>query len=69
LGWIAFKDWAMQVRLIAKTMPGKQWKVMMALRQYVLEALQAEGVRVALPTQNIRMTRTGEQITSPSRAP
>ncbi len=64
-GWIAFKDWAVQVRLMAKTMPGKQWKVMMALRQYALEALQAEGVRVALPTQNIRMTRAGEQSTDP----
>ncbi len=65
LGWIAFKDWAVQVRLMAKTMPGKQWKVMMVLRQYALEALQAEEVSVALPTQNTRMTRTGEQITDP----
>jgi small conductance mechanosensitive channel len=62
LGWIAFKDWAVQVRLMAKTLPGKQWKVMMALRQYALEAMQAEGVRVALPTQNIRVTGAGEQI-------
>lgn len=67
-GWIAFKDWAVQVRLMAKTMPGKQWKVMMALRQYALEALQAEGVRVALPIQNIHTTRASEQITSPPRA-
>ncbi len=56
LGWIGFKDWAVQVRLTAKTAPGKQWKVMMALRQYALEALQAEGVRVALPAQNIHIT-------------
>lgn len=53
LGWIGFKDWAVQVRLMAKTMPGKQWGVMMALRQYAVEALQTAGVEVALPAQRI----------------
>lgn len=48
LGWVALKDWAVQVRLMAKTAPGKQWAVMTALRQYALEALAAEGVQVAL---------------------
>ena len=46
LGWVAFKDWAVQVRLQAKTAPGKQWGVMTALRQQALEALRAEGVVV-----------------------
>jgi small conductance mechanosensitive channel len=54
LGWIGFSDWAVQVRLVAKTKPGKQWGVAMALRQYAVEALQAEGVRVAIPLQQIR---------------
>lgn len=49
LGWIGFKDWAVQVRLMAKTAPGKQWGVMMALRRYAVEALQAQGIRVAVP--------------------
>jgi small conductance mechanosensitive channel len=54
LGWVALKDWAVQVRLMAKTAPGKQWGVMMALRRYAVEALAAEGVQVAqqkLPPQ------------------
>ena len=55
LGWIGLKDWAVQARLTAKTAPGKQWGVMMALRKYAVEALQAEGVRVALPAQAIRL--------------
>ncbi len=55
LGWIGFNDWAIQVRLMAKTKPGKQWGVMMALRQYAVEALRAEGVRVAVPRQEIEM--------------
>lgn len=53
LGWIGFKDWAVQVRIMAKTRPGKQWGVTMALRQYAVEALHAEGVKVALPTQTV----------------
>jgi moderate conductance mechanosensitive channel len=54
LGWIGFNDWAVQVRLAAKTKPGQQWSVAMALRRYAVEALQAEGVQVAIPLQQIR---------------
>lgn len=53
LGWIGFKDWAVQARIMAKTRPGKQWGVTMVLRQYAVEALHAEGVKVALPTQKV----------------
>ena len=58
LGWIGFNDWAVQVRLMAKTRPGKQWGVMIALRRYAVEALQVNGIRVALPTQQIRWETT-----------
>jgi moderate conductance mechanosensitive channel len=54
LGWIGFNDWAVQARLVAKTKPGQQWSVATALRRYAVEALQAEGVRVAIPLQQIR---------------
>jgi len=54
LGWIGFNDWAVQVRLVAKTKPGQQWSVAMALRRYAVETLQAGGVRVAIPLQQIR---------------
>lgn len=53
LGWIGLRDWAVQVRLMAKTLPGKQWGVMMVLRRYAMEALQAEGVTVAMPSQRV----------------
>lgn len=56
LGWIGLKDWAVQVRLMAKTKPGKQWGVMMALRQHAVEGLRAEGVKVALPAQDIHVS-------------
>ncbi len=55
LGWIGFSDWAMQVRLMAKTKPGKQWGVMMAMRQYGLEELHAAGIRVAVPAQRVHV--------------
>jgi small conductance mechanosensitive channel len=48
-GWTGFKNGAVLVRLTAKTKPGKQWEVAMALRRYAVEALQAEGIQVALP--------------------
>lgn len=48
-GWTGFKDGVVLVRLTAKTRPGKQWEVAMALRRYAVEALQADGVKVALP--------------------
>jgi small-conductance mechanosensitive channel len=58
LGWIGFKDQGVQVRILAKTKPGKQWGVLMALQPYAVEALQAERVKVALPAQEIRLDKS-----------
>jgi len=56
-GWIGFSDWAVQVRLSAKTKPGKDGDVAMALRRYAVEALQAEDIKVAIPAQKINLER------------
>lgn len=53
LGWNGFTDWAVQMQLIAKTQPGKQWDVARTLRKTALELLQKEGIRVAIPRQRI----------------
>ena len=53
LGWNGFTDWAVQMQLIAKTQPGKQWDVARAMRKTALELLQKEGIRVASPRQHI----------------
>ncbi|MGD8404380.1 MAG: mechanosensitive ion channel family protein [Anaerolineales bacterium] len=53
LGWNGFTDWAVQMQLIAKTQPGKQWDVARALRKTALELLQKEGIHVAIPRQRI----------------
>ena len=53
LGWTGFTDWAVQMQIIAKTRPGKQWAVARSLRKIALELLQREGIRVAVPRQRI----------------
>ena len=51
LGWTGFNDWAVQMQLITKTLPGKQWLVARAMRKTALELLQKEGIRLAIPRQ------------------
>ena len=53
LGWTGFTDWAVQMQIIAKTRPGKQWIVARAIRKVALQLLQKEGIRVAIPRQRI----------------
>jgi small-conductance mechanosensitive channel len=60
LGWTGFTDWAVQMQIIARTRPGKQWIVARALRKAALEILQKEGIRVAVPRQRI------ENLSQPS---
>jgi len=54
LGWNSFNDWAVQVRLMAKTRPNEQALVSRVLRQYALEALNEASVRLAVPRQDLR---------------
>jgi small conductance mechanosensitive channel len=63
-GWLDLKDWAVQVRLMAKTAPGQQWKVMTAMRQYALEALQAKGISVGRPAPTVQNERQVTEVKS-----
>ncbi len=47
--WNSLSNSGVQVRLQAKTLPGKQWMAMAGLRQYAVEALQAHNVHVSAP--------------------
>jgi small-conductance mechanosensitive channel len=62
LEWTNLTDWGLQARIMVKTAPGQQWGVMMKLRQYMVEALQARGVQVAIPTQavHVQMNSTAQ---------
>jgi len=50
-GYTGFTDWAVQAQIIAKTHPGKQWQVAMALRKNALEMLKDNGITMAIPVQ------------------
>jgi small-conductance mechanosensitive channel len=53
LGWTSFTDWSVQVQIITKTQPGKQWSVGRAVRKAGLDQLHKAGIRVAVPRQRI----------------
>jgi len=48
-GWNSFSPWAVQVRLMAKTLPEKRLDIATILRRYGLEALKQAGLQVAIP--------------------
>jgi hypothetical protein len=48
-GWHKLLDWAVQVRLSARTTPGKRVDTEVALRRYALDALHRGGVSLARP--------------------
>ncbi|MFN8472892.1 MAG: mechanosensitive ion channel family protein [Anaerolineae bacterium] len=54
LGWNSHNDFAVQVRLMVKTAPGKQWAVARVLRRYALAALEASGFPVFIPLDALR---------------
>jgi small-conductance mechanosensitive channel len=57
LGWLSFSDWAVQVTVMVKTLPGKQWGVERKLRQACLDSLHAAQIEVALPSQEIHLEK------------
>jgi small-conductance mechanosensitive channel len=56
-GWTGFTDWAVQVQITVRTTPGMQWAVGRALRKAVLECLQRENIRIAIPASRIEYVR------------
>lgn len=48
-GWSSLSDWAVQVRITAKTLPGKQIEAATILRKVALEALHDAGINLAIP--------------------
>lgn len=50
-GWSGLTDRAVQVRVMAKTKPGQQFRVANVLRRYLLQALNGAGIKVAVPVR------------------
>lgn len=59
LGITKFGESGATIRIIAKTIPMKQWDIEMLLRQRIKEALEKEGIRMQYPTRVILDKRRG----------
>jgi small-conductance mechanosensitive channel len=53
LGPLTLGDWAITVRVMVKTLPGKQWGVAMQLRKRILAACEQEQIVLPYPRQRV----------------
>ena len=53
LGPLTLGDWAVTVRVMVKTLPGKQWGVAVDLRKRILGVCEREGITLPYPRQEI----------------
>jgi small conductance mechanosensitive channel len=53
LGPFSLGDWAITVRVMVKTQPGKQWEVARELRKQILAACEREGITLPYPRQEV----------------
>jgi small-conductance mechanosensitive channel len=53
LGPLSLGDWAITVRVMVKTRPGKQWEVARELRKRILAACEREGITLPYPRQEV----------------
>lgn len=51
----ALGDWAVTVRIMVKTKPGKQWDVARELRRRIKESFEREGIEMPYPRQEVLM--------------
>lgn len=56
----ALGDWAVTVRIMVKTRPGKQWQVARQLRRRVKESFERERIEMPYPRQEILMSPLSE---------
>ncbi len=50
---LSLVDWAVTVRVMAKTQPGKQWGISRELRKRIGEAFASEGIATPCPRQEV----------------
>jgi small conductance mechanosensitive channel len=53
MGPISLGDWAVTIRVMVKTRPGKQWEVARELRRRVLATCEQEGIVLPYPRQEV----------------
>ncbi len=57
----ALGDWAVTVRIMVKTKPGRQWEVARELRRRIKETFEREGIEMPYPRQEMLMRSLNEQ--------
>lgn len=63
IGPLSLGDWAITVRVMVKTEPGKQWGVAMALRKQILAACERENITLPYPRQEVLVrTQYGDEV-------
>ena len=60
LGPLSLGDWAVTVRVMVKTEPGKQWGVAQELRKRILAACDTEGITLPYPRQEVWVRNPGD---------
>ena len=53
----ALGDWAVTVRIMVKTRPGKQWSVARELRWRIKESFEREGIEMPYPRQEVLVSK------------
>jgi len=57
VGVMALEDWAVTVRIMARTIPGKQHETRRELLRRIKEAFQAKGIAIPYPRQELWVRR------------
>jgi small conductance mechanosensitive channel len=59
LGPLSLGDWAVTVRVMVKTQPGKHWGVARELRKWLLAACERQGITLPYPRQEVLVRSLG----------
>jgi len=60
MGPISLGDWAITVRVMVKTQPGKQWGVARELQKRILATCEREGITLPYPRQDVWVREPGQ---------
>jgi small conductance mechanosensitive channel len=61
---LSLGDWAMNARVMVKTLPGKQWGVATELRKRILAACEHENITLPYPRQEVLVQNLGSGSSS-----
>lgn len=57
MGPVSLGDWAVTVRVMVKTRPGKQWEIARELRKRILAVCERENITLPYPRQEVLLQR------------